>query len=74
VIVSPNPMDSPFSPSTASPAVATTAPTHTLGAIRVRSSTAASSGVSTTYIPVMKPDTLAGVYCKPMVCTICATP
>ena len=28
--------------------------------IRVRSSTAAKSGVATTYMPVMKPDTLAG--------------
>jgi hypothetical protein len=42
--------------------------------IGVRSSTAARSGVQTTYIPVMKPETLAAVWASPAVCRICATP
>ena len=35
---------------------------------------AAKSGVATTYMPVMKPETLAGVCARPAVCRICATP
>ena len=50
-----------------------TAPQVT-GVIRVRSSSAAKSGVATTYMPVMKPETLAGVCARPAVCRICATP
>src|SRR4051812_11998574 len=42
--------------------------------IRVPSSTAANSGVATTYVPVMKPDTLAGVCASPVDCRIWATP
>ena len=32
------------------------------------------TGVATTYMPVMKPETLAGVSARPAVCRICATP
>jgi hypothetical protein len=42
--------------------------------ICVPSRSAASSGVITTYSPVMNPDTLAGVWASPVVCRICATP
>ena len=42
--------------------------------MRVRSSSAARSGVSTTYIPVMKPLTLAAVCASPAVWRIWATP
>ena len=35
---------------------------------------AANSGVATTYIPVMKPETLAAVWASPAVWRICATP
>ena len=42
--------------------------------MRERNSTAANSGVATTYIPVMKPEMLAGVVASPAVCTIWATP
>ena len=58
----------------ARPTVAIPAPSQTRPPIAVRSSRAAHSGVSTTYMPVMKPEMLAGVYCSPMVCRICATP
>ena len=42
--------------------------------MRERSSSAANSGVATTYIPVMNPETLAAVVVSPAVCTIWATP
>ncbi len=42
--------------------------------MRVRRISAAKTGVATTYIPVMKPDTLAGVLARPAVCRICAPP
>ena len=42
--------------------------------IRVCSRTAANSGVATTYSPVMKPDTLAGVWARPAVWRICPSP
>ncbi len=42
--------------------------------IRLRSSSAANSGVATTYVPVTNPETLAGVCARPAVCRICATP
>ena len=50
-----------------------TAP-QVIAPIRVPSRSAASSGVHTTYIPVMKPETLAGVCARPVVCRIWATP
>ncbi len=40
----------------------------------MRSSSAASRGVATTYSPVTKPDTLAAVCASPAVCRIWATP
>jgi hypothetical protein len=42
--------------------------------IRLRRISAAKIGVATTYMPVMKPETLAGVFASPAVCRICATP
>ena len=42
--------------------------------IRVRRISAANTGVATTYMPVMKPETLAGVSASPAVCRICAPP
>ena len=50
-----------------------TAP-HVTRVIRVRSRTAANSGVATTYMPVMKPETLAGVCARPAVCRIWPKP
>ena len=54
------------------PASATAA--HVTGGIAVRRIIAASSGVKTTYRPVTKPLMLAGVWARPAVCRICATP
>ena len=42
--------------------------------MRVRRISAAKTGVATTYMPVMKPETLAGVSASPVVCRICAPP
>src|SRR5207249_284292 len=74
VIAAPNEIVKPLKVSTASPATASSTASQVTGVIRCRSSTAANSGVSTTYIPVTKPDTEAAVWARPMVCRICATP
>ena len=71
---SPYPTEKPSSVSTPSPAVASTTAPQVIAVILVLSSTAASRGVHTTYIPVMKPDTLAAVCARPAVCRICAMP
>jgi hypothetical protein len=60
--------------STPSPVIASSTATQVNPPIRSRSSTAANNGVATTYIPVMKPEMLAGVVASPAVCTIWATP
>ena len=74
VSASPYPTEKPSRVSTASPAVASATAPQVIGPIRVPSRSAARSGVHTTYIPVMKPETLAGVWARPVVCRICATP
>ena len=74
MIASPYPRLSPLSVSTASPAVASATAAHVIGVIRVRRIAAAKTGVRTTYMPVMKPLTLAGVWARPAVWRICATP
>ena len=74
VSASPYPTEKPCRVSTARPAAAMSTAIQVSPVIRLPSSTAANSGVATTYIPVMKPDTLAGVWARPAVCRICATP
>ena len=59
---------------TPSPAVASATAPQVIAVIRVPSISAAKIGVATTYMPVMKPETLAGVCARPAVCMICATP
>ena len=60
--------------STASPAVARATAPQVIRVMREWRISAANSGVATTYIPVMKPDTLAAVCARPAVCRIWATP
>ncbi len=67
------PAESPRRLSTPSPAVASPTASQVLAGVRCRSSTAASTGVSTTYMPVTKPDTDADVVASPCVCSSWAT-
>ena len=54
--------------------MASTTATQVIGGMRVCRIAAASSGVQTTYRPVTKPLTLAGVCASPVVWRIWATP
>ena len=72
--VSPYPTEKPLSVRTPSPTIASTTATQVSTPMRERRIRAAKTGVATTYIPVMKPETLAGVLASPAVCRIWATP
>ena len=74
MISSPKPTLRPRSARTPRPTVASATATQVTGGIFVRRIAAASSGVQTTYSPVTKPLTLAGVWARPAVCRIWATP
>ena len=67
-------MAKPWSASTPSPIVASTAASQVGRGMRRRRMSAVSSGVATTYSPVTKPETLAAVCESPAVCRICADP
>ena len=66
---SPKPIAKPLRLIRANPNVASATPSHTAGPIGWRSTSQPISGVNTTNIPVMNPDTVAEVCSSPNVCS-----
>src|SRR5665647_3409333 len=69
----PKPAPRPPKDNVARPAVAMSTASQVDRGMRSRSRPAVKMGVSTTYVPVMKPDREASVCARPTVCRFCAT-
>jgi hypothetical protein len=74
VWASPIPTANPRRDNTANPIVARATANHATPEMRSLRRTAANTGVSTTYVPVMKPEIEASVCCSPIVWSTCAPP